>query len=106
MADQEPQFRQQKTSPWNPCAGRGPAPTSTSSSCWPWALSDPIVSFAVAPLKGHKIQALNYLDGIINRRGPVQWVELVMSFMVLAMIIQDKSAKPELNVIATAVIWI
>lgn len=60
------------------------------------------VSFAVAPLKGHKIQALNYLDGIINRRGPVQWVELVMSFMVLAMIIlKNKVVKRNLNVIAS-----
>ncbi len=43
------------------------------------------VSIAVMPLKG--LGALNYLWGIVNDRGPVQYAELFMTFMIAAMIV-------------------
>jgi hypothetical protein len=61
-----------------------------------------IVSFAVAPLKGHKIQALNYLDGIINQRGPVQYLEVLMAVMVAATIfLKSRIVNRNLAVIAS-----
>ncbi|MBU0678954.1 MAG: MotA/TolQ/ExbB proton channel family protein [Verrucomicrobia bacterium] len=42
-----------------------------------------LVAFAVVPLKGGK---LKYIYGVINERGPVQYFELFMAFMVAALI--------------------
>jgi hypothetical protein len=42
-----------------------------------------IISVAVMPLKGTKA---DYLYGIINQRGPVQYLEVLMAVMVAATI--------------------
>ncbi len=58
-----------------------------------------LVAFAVVPLKGTKA---DYLYGIINGRGPVQYLELLMSFMVGAMIIlKSKIVSRNLRVVAS-----
>lgn len=58
-----------------------------------------IVAFAVMPLKGTKA---DYLYGVINARGPVQYLELLMSFMVGATIfLKSKIVNRNLRVIAS-----
>ncbi len=58
-----------------------------------------IVSLAVLPLKGTKA---DYLYGVINARGPVQYLELLMSFMVGALIfLKSKIVNRNLRVIAS-----
>ncbi|HMP76742.1 MAG TPA: MotA/TolQ/ExbB proton channel family protein [Kiritimatiellia bacterium] len=58
-----------------------------------------LVALAVMPLKGTKA---NYLWGVINDRGPVQYLELLMSFMVGAMIaLKSKVVNRNLRVIAS-----
>jgi methyl-accepting chemotaxis protein len=42
------------------------------------------VTFAVFPFKGGKF---DYIFALINRRGPIQYIELFMAFMVLAQIV-------------------
>jgi biopolymer transport protein ExbB/TolQ/uncharacterized protein YoxC len=57
-----------------------------------------IVIFGVIPFKGTK---LKYLYGIIRERGPVQYMELFMAFMVLAFIImKSRIIRAQLSVIA------
>lgn len=58
-----------------------------------------ILSFAVFPLKGTKA---DYLYGIINQRGPVQYLELLMAFMVGATIfLKSRIVNRNLQVIAS-----
>lgn len=58
-----------------------------------------IISFAVIPLKGTKA---DYLYGIVNQRGPVQYLELLMSFMVGALIVlKSRIVNRNLRVIAS-----
>ncbi|HRZ13734.1 MAG TPA: MotA/TolQ/ExbB proton channel family protein [Kiritimatiellia bacterium] len=45
-----------------------------------------IVAFSVFPLKGHANQALAYIYALINQRGPIQYIELFMAWMVAAQI--------------------
>ena len=60
------------------------------------------ISFAVMPLKNHKNPSLQYIDGIVNRRGPVQYGELYMAFMVAAMIfLKGRIIKRQLSVVAS-----
>lgn len=57
------------------------------------------VAFAVFPLRN--IQGMDYIFGVINERGPVQYFELFMAFMVLALVIlKSKIVKKQLSVIA------
>jgi biopolymer transport protein ExbB/TolQ len=58
-----------------------------------------LVAFAVVPLKGTKA---DYLYGIINDRGPVQYLEILMAFMVGAMIVlKGRIVSKNLRVIAS-----
>lgn len=58
-----------------------------------------VLSFAVLPLKGTKA---DYLYGIINQRGPVQYLELLMAFMVGATIfLKSRIVNRNLRVIAS-----
>lgn len=58
-----------------------------------------IVAFSVVPLNDTKA---DYLYGIINERGPVQYLELLMSFMVGALIVlKSKIVNRNLRVIAS-----
>lgn len=58
-----------------------------------------LVAFAVVPLKGTKA---DYLYGIIRERGPVQYLELLMSFMVGAMLVlKSKIVNRNLRVVAS-----
>ena len=58
-----------------------------------------IVSFGVMPLKGTKA---DYLYGIVNQRGPVQYLELLMSFMVVAMLmLKSRIVNRNLRVISS-----
>jgi biopolymer transport protein ExbB/TolQ len=58
-----------------------------------------LVAFAVVPLKGTKA---DYLYGIINGRGPVQYLELLMAFMVGAMIVlKSRIVNRNLRVVAS-----
>jgi len=57
-----------------------------------------VVAFAVVPLKGTK---LNYLWAVIRDRGPVQYAELFMGFMVAAFIfMKSRIVRNQLKVIA------
>ncbi len=57
------------------------------------------VAFAVFPLRN--IQGMDYIFGVINERGPVQYFELFMAFMVLALVIlKSKIVKKQLSVIS------
>lgn len=58
-----------------------------------------LVSVAVMPLKGTKA---DYLYGIINERGPVQYLELLMAFMVGTMILlKSRIVNRNLRVVAS-----
>lgn len=58
-----------------------------------------LVTFAVVPLKGTKA---DYLYGIVRERGPVQYLELLMAFMVGAMIVlKSKIVNRNLRVVAS-----
>lgn len=58
-----------------------------------------LISVAVMPLKGTKA---DYLYGIINARGPVQYLELLMSFMVGALIVlKSRIVNRNLRVVAS-----
>lgn len=58
-----------------------------------------IVAFGVVPLNDTKA---DYLYGIVNERGPVQYLELLMSFMVGALIVlKSKIVNRNLRVIAS-----
>ena len=58
-----------------------------------------VTAFGVMPLKGTK---LTYLYGIVNQRGPVQYLELLMSFMVAAMIVlKSRVVNRNLRIIAS-----
>ncbi len=58
-----------------------------------------IVAFGVTPLNDTKA---DYLYGIVNERGPVQYLELLMSFMVGALIVlKSKIVNRNLRVIAS-----
>ena len=58
-----------------------------------------ITSVGVMPLKATKAA---YLYGVINQRGPVQYLELLMSFMVCAMIfLKSRIVNRNLRVIAS-----
>ncbi len=58
-----------------------------------------LLSVAVIPLKGTKA---DYLYGIINQRGPVQYLELLMAFMVGATIfLKSRIVNRNIQVIAT-----
>ncbi|MEM7395266.1 MAG: hypothetical protein AAF492_23275, partial [Verrucomicrobiota bacterium] len=59
-----------------------------------------MMSLGTRPLQGG---ALNYVYGIINERGPVQFFELFMSFMVAALVvIKMRIVKNQLSVLAEA----
>lgn len=58
-----------------------------------------IVAFGVIPLKGTKA---DYLYGLINERGPVQYLELLMAFMVGSMIaLKSRIVNRNLRVVAS-----
>ncbi|MCS6771863.1 MAG: MotA/TolQ/ExbB proton channel family protein [Kiritimatiellae bacterium] len=58
-----------------------------------------LVALAVIPLKGTKA---DYLYGIINDRGPVQYLELLMSFMVGSLIaLKSRIVNRNLRVVAS-----
>jgi biopolymer transport protein ExbB/TolQ len=58
-----------------------------------------VTSFGVMPLKGTKA---DYLYGIVNQRGPVQYLELLMSFMVVAMLmLKSRIVNRNLRVISS-----
>ena len=56
----------------------------------------------VLPLKGGK---LNYLYGLITERGPVQYIELFMAFMVLALIVMKSGIlRKQLRVLTSGLV--
>lgn len=58
-----------------------------------------LVAFAVVPLKGTKA---DYLYGIIRERGPVQYLELLMAFMVGSLLVlKSKIVNRNLRVVAS-----
>lgn len=57
------------------------------------------VAFGVFPLRN--IQGMDYIFGVINERGPVQYFELFMAFMVLALVIlKSKIVKAQIAVVS------
>jgi biopolymer transport protein ExbB/TolQ len=61
-----------------------------------------IISFGVYPLKNQSSPSLQYIYGIINQRGPVQYLELLMSLMVATMIfLKARVVRSNLQVIAS-----
>ena len=61
-----------------------------------------ILSVGVATVHGHPNRVLAYLDAMVNHRGPVQYVELMMSFMVAALILlKGRVVRRNLQVVAS-----
>jgi len=60
------------------------------------------LAFAVTIFKNSNVEGLKYLYAIINERGWVQYGELLMSFMVVAlMILKSRIVKNQLRVVAS-----
>lgn len=59
------------------------------------------LAFGTVPFADSEIYALKYVHDIINERGWVQYAELLMSFMVLAlMVLKSRIVKNQLKVVA------
>ncbi len=60
-----------------------------------------ITAYGVFPLKNSANKTLQYMYGIVNQRGPVQYLELLMAYMVATMIfLKARIVRRNLEVIA------
>ncbi len=61
------------------------------------------IAFAVFPLRDHPVGFVAYIYSIINDRGPVQYVELFMAFMVAALVfLKTRIVRNQLNSVVEA----
>jgi biopolymer transport protein ExbB/TolQ/archaellum component FlaC len=66
------------------------------------AVATVVLALAVTIFKGSEVSSLRYINDIINDRGWVQYGELMMSFMVVAlMILKSRIVKNQLQVMAS-----